>query len=121
MALGSLVLAVKYNEDNYYDANYYSRVGGISAAELNFIEIEIASMMKFELHVSSDTYECYLKEILRTSITISNISEENRPTVPIEDTKEELKSNAENKKEEVKENIENVKTVPSMDDIKSAK
>ena len=33
-----MLLAIKYNEDDYYSNKYYARVGGISLCELNELE-----------------------------------------------------------------------------------
>ena len=36
--LASLMLAIKYNEDDYYSNEYYAKVGGIALKELNRLE-----------------------------------------------------------------------------------
>ena len=36
--LASLILAIKYNEDDYYSNEYYAKVGGIALKELNRLE-----------------------------------------------------------------------------------
>ncbi len=57
-----MVLAAKYNQDMYYDNPYYSLVGGVAPAELNRLEIEMLSLLDFDLHVSSETYDrCLLR------------------------------------------------------------
>jgi len=36
-----IILAIKYNEDDYYTNNYYSKVGGIIVKEFNLLEYEL--------------------------------------------------------------------------------
>ena len=42
--ISSVLLAIKYNEDDYFSNMYYAKVGGTSLKEINFLEIEF---MKF--------------------------------------------------------------------------
>eukprot|EP00759_Apiculatamorpha_spiralis_P046611 PhF_6_TR42902/c0_g1_i1/m.65005 len=39
--LGCVVIAIKYREDTFMSNQYYARLGGISTAELNRMELEI--------------------------------------------------------------------------------
>ena len=39
--LSCMILALKYNEDDYYSNKYYAKVGGISLKELNELEYNI--------------------------------------------------------------------------------
>lgn len=61
----SIITAVKYNEDDLYTNTYYSKVGGVSARELNTLEIEFVKMLKYSLFVKNevfDKYQAYLKQ-----------------------------------------------------------
>ena len=40
LILAAFILAIKYNEDNYYSMVYYSKIGGVPVAELNKLEFE---------------------------------------------------------------------------------
>lgn len=55
----SIVLAIKYNEDDFYSNNYYSKVGGIAVNELNLLEYEFAKLVKYSLFIKEDIYEKY--------------------------------------------------------------
>jgi hypothetical protein len=54
-----ILLAIKYNEDDFYTNNYYSKVGGISINEMNSLEYEFVKLLKYSLFVKTLTYEKY--------------------------------------------------------------
>lgn len=57
------MLASKYFDDLYYNNAYYARVGGISNAEVNHLEMEMLRMISFSLHVSPVVYENYRRHL----------------------------------------------------------
>jgi hypothetical protein len=59
--LGTVILAIKYNEDDYYDNEYYAKVGGISLAEINALEYECIKMMNHKLFIEEELYAKYNK------------------------------------------------------------
>eukprot|EP00826_Nyctotherus_ovalis_P021014 TRINITY_DN166_c0_g2_i1.p1 TRINITY_DN166_c0_g2~~TRINITY_DN166_c0_g2_i1.p1 ORF type:complete len:218 (-),score=55.88 TRINITY_DN166_c0_g2_i1:72-725(-) len=61
--LAAVVVAVKYGHDEYYDNRVYSRIGGISLAELNFLELALISLLKYELYVDPQLFFDYAKEL----------------------------------------------------------
>ena len=69
----SIVIAIKYNEDKFYDNKYYAEIGGISLNELNKLENLFLEMCQFKLYVSSDVFEKYSK-YLNSFEKIDNIS-----------------------------------------------
>lgn len=54
-----IILAIKYNEDDYYSNNYYAKVGGIAVNELNLLELEFVKMIKYSLFIQNDVYDKY--------------------------------------------------------------
>ena len=50
LILSSMVVAVKFNEDEYYPMKFYSKLGGISLIELNFLEFYFISLTHF-IHI----------------------------------------------------------------------
>ncbi len=54
-----LLLAIKYNEDDFYTNNYYSKVGGITVKEMNALEYEFMKLLKYSLFVKTPTYDKY--------------------------------------------------------------
>jgi hypothetical protein len=62
--LTSVIVAIKYNEDDFYKNTQYSKIGGIPLDELNRLEYEFCSSLDFNLHVDVETYkECLSKLI----------------------------------------------------------
>jgi len=58
-----VVLAIKFNEDDYYGNAFYAKVGGIVLEELNFLELGFIKGIEYTLFVSEgvyDKYESYL-------------------------------------------------------------
>lgn len=53
------MLASKFFDDLYYNNAYYARVGGITNAEVNNLEMEMLRMISFSLYVSPEQYERY--------------------------------------------------------------
>uniref|UniRef100_A0A7S0J7V7 Cyclin n=1 Tax=Calcidiscus leptoporus TaxID=127549 RepID=A0A7S0J7V7_9EUKA len=59
LLITSVMLASKFFDDVYYNNAYYARVGGISNAEVNSLEMEMLRMISFSLFVQPDQYEKY--------------------------------------------------------------
>ena len=55
----SLLLAIKYNEDNFYTNKFYSNVSGLKCSELNKLELKFSTEIKFDLFVDKNLYEKY--------------------------------------------------------------
>ena len=97
-----MVLAIKYNDDNYYNNKYYARIGGITLEELNFLEREMISIIGYRLCVPPKTYKFYLREIIKNATRTF--------TMDMEDIKPQEKE-----KEDMEiQSIERMDTVPSI-------
>ena len=59
--LTSMVVTVKFYEDEYYDNIYWSYVGGIACEEMNVLEKEMLLLLDFNLTISKDNYDHYLE------------------------------------------------------------
>jgi len=62
--LGTLIIAIKFNEDEYFSNNFYAKVGGIRMEELNRIESEAFYLLNYNLYIDINLYykyEIYLK------------------------------------------------------------
>ena len=62
----SIIIAIKYNEDLYYDNKYYAKIAGITPKELQKMESEFLRMIKFELYINKkifDKYRNYINKI----------------------------------------------------------
>jgi Cyclin len=61
-------LAIKYNEDDYFSNEFYSKVGGISLQEINALEYESLILIKHTLFVEQEfflKYKLYLDQYLK--------------------------------------------------------
>lgn len=63
MILAALILAIKYNEDDYYSNEYYAKVGGIALKELNELENSILVLLDFLIFIDDSTYEKYENQL----------------------------------------------------------
>lgn len=59
----SVLLATKVFDDEFYKNAYYAKLGGVSTAEMNTLEIEFLSLVNFKLSVSLETFEKYQQEL----------------------------------------------------------
>ena len=55
----SILIGVKFNEDNFYDNKYYSQIAGVKLKELKVLEYNFIKMLNCELYVSRDLYDKY--------------------------------------------------------------
>ena len=61
--LGCLILAIKYNEDVYYNNEYYAKIGGVPLDEINKLEYKSFELIEQNLFISDDIFEKYLAYI----------------------------------------------------------
>ena len=57
------MLAIKYNEDDYYSNKYYAKVGGINLDELNSLEYNFLILLDFDVFIDEETYEKYKEKL----------------------------------------------------------
>jgi hypothetical protein len=57
--LAGVLLAIKYNEDDYYSNTFYAKVGGISLKEINVLELDFIVLIQHNLFVKRDIYNKY--------------------------------------------------------------
>ena len=55
----SILMAIKYNEDCFYDNKYYSEIAGVKLKELNIMENIFFEMCQFKFYVSFEIFEKY--------------------------------------------------------------
>jgi len=65
----SILMSIKYNEDDIYSNEFYAKVAGIQMVELNKIERVFIGMMNFILFVDRQLYDAY-KENLQKYIKL---------------------------------------------------
>ena len=59
LILASMIIAIKYNEDEYYSIKFYAKLGGISKSELLMLEYHFISLLKYNLFVNKELYNKY--------------------------------------------------------------
>ena len=64
----SMLVSIKYNEDDFFSNSFYAKVGGVSITELNHLEYEFLSLIDFDLYVDDDLYSKYSNYILSVNI-----------------------------------------------------
>jgi len=47
------------NEDDYFDNNFYAKVGGLTLQELNFLEVQFLLESNFAMWVDIEIYNKY--------------------------------------------------------------
>jgi hypothetical protein len=61
--LTSIIIAIKYNEDEYFTNNYYSKVGGILEKELFHLEYTFLKILNFNVFIDETIYENYYNKL----------------------------------------------------------
>ena len=59
LMLASLIVAIKYNEDEMYSLKIYAGLGGVSKAELEYLEICFISYINYNLFIKEEIYNKY--------------------------------------------------------------
>ena len=59
LILASMIIAIKYNEDEYYSTQFYAKLGGVSIAEINSLEYYFLKLIKYNLFVTEDLFNKY--------------------------------------------------------------
>ncbi|KAM3369416.1 hypothetical protein ACQJBY_017353 [Aegilops geniculata] len=61
----AILVASKFVEDRNYKNSYFAAVGGLSAAELNSLELDFLFLMRFRLNVSVSVFRSYCRHLER--------------------------------------------------------
>ena len=59
LLFGAILIAIKYNEDIYYDNKYYSEIAGVKIKELKLIEYSFLEINNFNVFLNNKEYEQY--------------------------------------------------------------
>ncbi|KAI5658885.1 hypothetical protein M9H77_27678 [Catharanthus roseus] len=63
LLITSFMLACKFVEDECYNNAYYAKVGGITTAEINRLEMKLLASIDFKLHVDEETFNTYCSQL----------------------------------------------------------
>ena len=91
MILAAFILAIKYNEENYYSMIYYSKIGGVSLSELNYLESEYLILIGYKLFVQTKLFDKYYNDLM--SLKNSDIEDEENEEEFEEQKEDEKKGN----------------------------
>ena len=101
MILAAFILAIKYNEENYYSMVYYSKLGGVCLSELNNLESEYLLLIGYKLFVQTKLFDKYYNDLM--SLKNDEIEEEEN-VEDYEDQEEDEKEGNENGNEKREKN-----------------
>ena len=59
LILSAMLIALKYNEDDYFNNEFYAKVGGVTKKEIDKLEYEFLIRSEYKLFVSEDVFEKY--------------------------------------------------------------
>jgi len=65
LVISSILVASKFNDDNPYNNAFYAKVGGISVAELNLLELNFLKLIDFNLSIENHIYDRYHTELTK--------------------------------------------------------
>ncbi|KAE8725707.1 Cyclin-U1-1 [Hibiscus syriacus] len=65
----SIMVASKMNDDLHYNNAFYARVGGVSNAEVNRLELELLFLLDFGVTVSSPVFKSYCFHLEKEMLT----------------------------------------------------
>ena len=76
LLITSVTLSMKYLEDRVYPNQYMAKVGGISLAGLNGLEVAFLERMDYSLGVSSTTFEAFCFEMcqLEAAFAVNSVT-----------------------------------------------
>ncbi|CAI9765134.1 unnamed protein product [Fraxinus pennsylvanica] len=78
LLITSVMVAVKFMDDVYYNNACYAKVGGISTTEINFLEVDFLFGLGFHLNVTPTTFFKYYSYLEREMMMLQphiNMSE----------------------------------------------
>ena len=97
MILAAFILAIKYNEENYYSMIDYSKIGGVSLSELNYLESEYLILIGYKLFVEKKLYDRYYNDLMSLK---NNVIEDEENEEESEELEEDERVPNENKNKE---------------------
>ena len=95
LILASMVIAIKYNEDNFFSSEVYAKLGGLSVLELNYLEFQFLILIKFSLFIEKDLFNKYYYNLLSLQEEEDN-----------ENIEEDIEDNTEEEDEKTENNFD---------------
>ena len=70
LLITGIMLAAKFFDDQFYNNEYFAKVGGISNIEMNLLEIEFLNLINFTLYVDPNIFFKYRQQLLAQAKTL---------------------------------------------------
>ena len=86
LILSSMIVAIKYNEDEYFSISTYAKLGGVTKPEMVFLEYYFVTLINFNLYVKKELFNKY-------NDYISSADSEEEENEEIEDSPENSDNN----------------------------
>jgi len=64
LLITSIMVGVKFFDDQYFNNAFYGKLGGISCKEINLLETEFLFLINFNVHVETDVYNTYNERLM---------------------------------------------------------
>ncbi|XAR66084.1 hypothetical protein NMG60_11012155 [Bertholletia excelsa] len=68
LLITSVLVSAKFMDDMSYNNAYYAKVGGISTAEMNLLEVDFLFGLGFSLNVTPNTFHTYCSYLQREMV-----------------------------------------------------
>ena len=63
MLIACVMLGAKFFDDFYYKNEFYAKIGGISAGDINLLELELIRTFDFALFITPEEFQSYLTRL----------------------------------------------------------
>ncbi|CAI5943932.1 unnamed protein product [Closterium sp. NIES-64] len=63
LLITSVMVAAKFLDDSYFNNAYYAKVGGVTTAEMNRLEMELLFRLDFRMNVTTEAFYAYCKKL----------------------------------------------------------
>ena len=71
--LTSILISIKFNDDDYFDNKFYADVGGIELEEINSLEIELLDLLDWKLYIDKELYGQYQSYFEKYNINLEEL------------------------------------------------
>lgn len=86
LMITAILVASKFHDDEFYNNTFYGKIGGITTAEINVLEIELLRLLQFNLVVTPGCYYTYVQYVESCVCTPGQVSVPAAVTSPQEHT-----------------------------------
>ncbi|KAK2988922.1 hypothetical protein RJ640_026190, partial [Escallonia rubra] len=83
LLITSVLVSAKFMDDIYYNNAYYAKIGGITTAEINLLEVDFLFGMSFQLNVTPETFHTYYSYLQREMMLESPPLHDTLPSLPV--------------------------------------